>query len=37
MLFISSEQNSLREKTTRRLYDDFDVVETVSFEAMYHV
>ncbi len=37
MISISNEQNSLEKKTARRLYNDFNVVKTVSFETMYHV
>ena len=32
-----NEQNSLRNKIAHRLYDDFNVDKTVSFETMYHV
>jgi len=32
-----NEQNSLRNKIAHQLYNDFNVVKTVSFETMYHV
>ena len=37
MIFILNEQNSLKKKITHQLYDDFDVIKTMSFETMYHV
>ncbi len=32
-----NEKNSLRNKIAHWLYDDFNIVKTVSFETMYHV